>query len=173
MNLLKKTIKIIEPHTKEDKEAFWKAKNECFIEDIFPDSDLGEPITEEDKEYFLSEEYYGIIENLCDREIDKARKVFFCQDGKIVGFSLYCTYLSEDGKCFILDFCILREYRNKGIGKICFSALKDDAGNNGAVYYQLNTHCERSKRFWESLGFIGETYDDHGVILLTLDNAFT
>ena len=154
--------------TMEEYDAFWNAKYEFFHRDIFPNCDIGSPLTQEDREYFLSREYRDRIDALCSREIDRAFSMFFEQASVKIGFCLYCTYLSEDGKCFILDFCVLPEYRRRGLGKRCFEALIGLEGTRGAKYYALNTHSARSMRFWESVGFRKNGFDEHGSLLMIL-----
>lgn len=154
--------------TVEEYAAFWNAKYEFFHRDIFPNCDIGSPLAEEDREYFLSQEYRDRIKALCSRETDRAFAMFFEQDGNRIGFCLYCTYLSEDGKCFILDFCVFPEYRRRGLGKRCFEALIALEGTRGAKYYELNTHSVRSMRFWESVGFHQNGLDEHGSTLMIL-----
>lgn len=153
---------------KEEYDAFWKAKYEFFHQDIFPNCDLGAPLAQVDKEYFLSQEYRDRIDVLCSRDNDRAYSVFFEMGSSRIGFCLYCTYLSEDGKCFILDFCIFPDYRCRELGKRCFKALKALEGARGATYYALNTHSARSKRFWERLGFRTSGFDEFGSLLMIL-----
>jgi GNAT superfamily N-acetyltransferase len=163
---MKNNIAIRTVVTPEDILAFNKVKTEYFIRDIFLDIDLGAPCDEEAQAHLLSEDYRNCIDALCSRSVDKAYRVFFESDGVRVGFALYCTYLSEDAKCFILDFCIFPEFRCKGLGKRCFEALTERAAQEGAEFFELNTHCRRSMRFWQSIGFAYNGYDRHGSILL-------
>lgn len=55
---------------------------------------------EEEKEYFQSEEYRGIIKAHMQREIDRHHMVYFVENGIRVGAAQYNTYQSKDGKCF-------------------------------------------------------------------------
>ncbi|MEA5013305.1 MAG: GNAT family N-acetyltransferase [Candidatus Limiplasma sp.] len=149
-------------------EAFWRAKDRCFLEDTVPQEDLGTPLTQEDRAYFLSEEYRGIIRGLCSREVDPALAVFFERNGERIGFCLLCTYHSEDQKCFILDFCVFSGLRGRGLGTKCFQALKTRQDALGAAFYELNTSCRRSMRFWEKQGFRYNGYDESGSLLMLL-----
>jgi GNAT superfamily N-acetyltransferase len=139
--------------TQEENAALWNAKYEFFHRDIFPNCDIGAPLAQEDREYFLSREYRERIDALCSRENDRAFSAFFEQAGRRIGFCLYCTYLSEDGKCFILDFCVFPEYRSRGLGKRCFEALKALEDARGAKYYALNTHLSAACVFGRAWGF--------------------
>jgi len=115
--------------TAEDVRAWDEAKAGYLVRDVFPDSDLGAPLDEAGRAYLLSEEYHSRIEAICSRGIDRAYRVFFESEGERAGFALYCTYLSEDAKCFILDFCVFPKKRNQGLGKQCFAALADRAAS--------------------------------------------
>lgn len=163
---MNETVELYEVQLPEDIEYFWKLKNEYFFRDIIPDTDIGGPMTEEDIAYFLSKEYHDHIEMVCSREKDRATRVFFKLNGEIIGFCLYATYLSEDAKCFIIDYCILPESRNKGKGKDCVRLLIAKTQREGAQFFELNTHCHRAKKFWESVGFQYNGYDSYGSILL-------
>lgn len=150
----------------EDVRAWNEAKAEYLIRDIFPDGDLGTPLDEDSREYLLSADYHRQAGIICERETDRAYRAFFELNGVRIGFCLYCTYLSEDAKCFILDFCILPEYRCQGLGRRCFEVLINRAAHEGAEFFELNTHSRRSMHFWQSLGFVYNGYDRYGSILL-------
>ena len=115
---------------------------------------------EEDKEYFQSEEYRGIIKAHMQREIDRHHMVYFVENGIHVGAAQYNTYQSEDGKCFILDFWVFPEYRGNGTGHACFEVLEEYTRADGAMYYELNSEKEASIRFWKSLGFVETGVDE-------------
>lgn len=148
------------------RDAYWKKQEEYFIRDIFPNESIGSPITPEDKAYFVSEKYRSGLIALCDRTIDRVHMIFFNKGEVQIGFCSYCVYASEDGKCFILDFCIYPEYRGMGYGKACFKQLQKEA--QGAKYYELNLSDEENRRFWMSLGFEYNGYDQDGSILYIL-----
>lgn len=147
-------------------EQFWKEKKHFYVRDIFPNQTISTPLTREQQAWFFSKEYRETIDQLLLREIDPARAYFFQQGDKQVGFVLFCTYLSEDGKCFLLDFCIYPEYRKQGLGKQCFELLEQVTREQGATYYECNTSNHEAKRFWESLGFVYNGFDAKGTILL-------
>lgn len=92
--------------------------------------------------------------------------VYFVRDGVRIGASQYCTYKSEDGKCFILDFWVFPEYRGNGTGHECFHALYEYTKKDGAIYYALNYAKENSRRFWLSLGFFDNGTDEYGSPLM-------
>ena len=54
------------------------------------------------------------------------------------------------------------------MGARCFAALKAEEEARGAKYFALNTHCRRSMRFWERLGFWQDGFDEHGSALMVL-----
>ena len=115
---------------------------------------------EEDISYFKGEEYRSVIKEHMKRDTDKHHLVYFCVDRKKIGAASYCTYQSEDGKCFILDFWVFPEYRGNGMGHRCFEALEAYTKADGAEYYELNSTKENSVRFWKSLGFTENGKDE-------------
>ena len=121
---------------------------------------------DEDKEYFQSEEYRGIIESHMLRETDRHHMVYFVRAGEHIGTAQYCTYQSEDGKCFILDFWVFPEYRGAGTGHECFKALEAYTKADGAIYYEINCEKKNAKRFWKSLGFVENGVDEYGMALM-------
>lgn len=81
----------------------------------------------------------------------------------------YCTYQSEDGKCFVLDFWVFPEFRGKGTGHRCFDALKEYTVKDGAYYYEINCDGRDDRmRFWKSIGFVENGVDEYGVPLLVM-----
>lgn len=112
---------------------------------------------EEDIQYFKSRDYRDIIEDHMRRKVDTHHVLYFVEDEKEIGATQYCTYQSEDGKCFILDFWIYPEYRGHGKGRQCFRLLEEHTKEDGAKYYELNAEGERRISFWKSLGF-----EEHG-----------
>lgn len=142
-----------------DLRDFWDSHIKYLIEDeIIYD--------EEDISYFSGNEYRGILENHMIRDKDKQHMIYFCRNGKRIGAASYCTYQSEDGKCFILDFWIFPEFRGSGTGHRCFEALEKYTRLDGAEYYELNAEKENSIRFWKSLGFVENGKDEYDMLLL-------
>ncbi len=136
-----------------DIEFFWERRNEYFFKDIIPNCELGDKITEEDIKWFFSKEYKEHIMMLFDRDIDPLYIVFINKDKSNIGFVTYVIYNSEDGKCFVLDYCIYHQHRNKGIGKMAFSLLEKKFINRGATYIDLNVSNINNERFWVGNGF--------------------
>ena len=120
---------------------------------------------EEDLAYFAGSEYRGILEAHMKRETDRHHLVFFVRDGERIGAASYCTYQSEDGKCFILDFWVFPAFRGNGTGRRCFAALEQYTKANGATYYEINSEKPDSVRFWKSLGFTENGTDEYGMPL--------
>ena len=164
--LLDSPILLAEAETERETALFRQAMDEMLERDVRPHCDLCAPMSDGEAAFFLSPEYHGHIDALCRREQDPARRFFFRADGRDIGFALCCTYRSEDGKCFVIDFCVYPPYRCRGLGKRCFAALAERMEAEGARYFELNTHCRRSLRFWESLGFRPNGCDESGMILL-------
>ena len=112
----------------ESLDEFWKSHIKYLIDD--------EIITdEEDIDYFKGEEYREILKNHMLREVDKHHMVYFIQDEQRIGAASYCTYQSEDGKCFVLDYWVFPEYRGNGTGHKCFEALEQYTQMDRAKYY--------------------------------------
>lgn len=136
-----------------DIEFFWERRNEYFSKDLIPNSELGDEITKEDIEWFFSKEYKEHIMRLFERDMDPLYIVFINKDKSNIGFMTYVIYNSEDGKCFVLDYCIYQQHRNKGIGKTAFSLLEKDFIYRGAKYIDLNVSNTNNERFWICNGF--------------------
>ena len=124
--------------------AFWEQLYNYYKRDIFPDSVDGE------QNHFLGGEYRQHMEIIHKRPQD-------------VGFAMPVIYTSEDGKCFIMDFCVYPEFRGNGMGKECARALLKWAEKNGAFYAELNySDNVRRKHFWQSIGFVQNGSDQWG-----------
>jgi len=160
-------IKIHEITTKEELAMYWEKRNAYMREDIIPNCTLGEPISKEEEEWFFSQEYYDHIMKVYSRDVDKLYFVFFESEKKNVGFCVYVTFHIEDGKCFILDFCIFKEFRNQGLGKKCFHLLEHKELQRKANYFALNLSNENNQRFWKSLGFKESYYDEYNSLVYT------
>jgi len=140
-------------------EGFWKIHYAYLIND-------GIITDEEDKEYFQSDEYRGIIKAHMLRDVDKHHMVYFVENGIRIGVAQYNTYQSEDGKCFILDFWVFPEFRGNGTGHRCFVALEAYTQAEGAKYYAINCERENAKRFWRDNGFVDNGVDEYGMALM-------
>lgn len=140
-------------------DEFWNIHIKYLIDD--------EIITDqEDIDYFKGEEYRGILKNHMVRDIDKQHMVYFVRGEQRIGAASYCTYQSEDGKCFILDYWVFPECRGNGTGHKCFEALEQYTKMDGAKYYELNSTKENSIRFWKSLGFVENGKDEYDMLVL-------
>lgn len=148
----------IEEIKPKDLPAFWDAHIRYLIDDgIISD--------EEDIAYFSGDEYRGIIEAHMQRDRDRHHLVYFMRDGERIGAASYCTYQSEDGKCFLLDFWVFPAFRGNGTGHRCFEALEQYTNVDGANYYEINSEKPDSVRFWKSLGFTENGTDEYGMPL--------
>ncbi len=162
-NKMNHTITIREAITEHDAATFWEQLRIYFMRDIFPDPE------DEDREYFLSEEYRAQMQKIHDRSQDRCYYLFFHRDGQDIGFALPVIYTSEDGKCFIMEFCVFPEYRGNGTGKACAKVLLDWVRENGALYAELNFGSNASRfRFWKSVGFMKNGVDEWGEPLMIL-----
>ena len=130
--------------TKEEHDALFAA-----LAAYFTGEDLG--LDDEDRAYFLSAEYRGIIETLIAREVHPVRPVWLADGGAIVGFAMYCTYLLEDGKLFILEFNIDRGHRRKGFGARFYALIERREKARGARFAELT--ADEASGFWERQGF--------------------
>ncbi len=159
---MKNQITIGEAVTDADIALFWEVLRIYFERDIFPDSE------DEDREYFLGDEYRVHMQKIHERDNDRCYYLFFRRDGKDIGFALPVLYTSEDGKLFIMEFCVFPEFRGNGTGKACAEALLDWARERGMLYAELNCGEERRIRFWQRVGFIKNGSDEWGEPLMLM-----
>lgn len=157
-------IQIREAVTEHEVAAFWEQLRIYFKRDIFPDPE------DEDRAYFLSDtEYRAHMQKIHDRPQDRCYYLFFQRDGQDIGFAMPVIFTTEDGKCFIMEFCVLPEFRGNGTGRACARALLSWAKERGALYAELNCGGdERRPRFWRSVGFIENGADEWGEPLMIL-----
>ncbi len=130
---------------------FWK-KFDYYITEIFKNSTLDDS-NDTDVEWFFSEEYRNTIMKLYSRKTNPLRILFIEENGISIGFVMYVIYLDEDGKCFILEYGIELEHRNKGIGRKAYGLLESIVKNEGALYVELTGSNPNNIKFWESNGF--------------------
>ena len=140
-------------------EEYWSIQFRYLVDD-------GMITTEEEKAYFQSPEYRDVLKGHMLRAPDTLHMVYFVRDGVRIGASQYCTYQSEDGKCFILDFWVFPKYRGNGTGHRCFETLFEYTKQDGALYHALNYAKEDSRRFWRSRGFVDNGIDEYGSPLM-------
>ena len=159
-------ITIREAVTETDVAVFWEQLHLYHKQDIFPDPES------EDLEYFLGSEYYDHMMKIHSRPQDRCYFLFFYRDGQDIGFAMPVIFTSEDGKCFIMEYCVYPEFRGNGIGKECARVLLDWAKENGALYAELNHGSnQRRRHFWETVGFIENGADEWGEPLMILPPA--
>ena len=159
-------ITIREAVTETDAAAFWEQLHLYHKRDIFPGPDS------EDLEYFLGPEYHDQMMLLHSRQRDRCFFLFFHRNGQDIGFAMPVIYTTEDGKCFIMEFCVYPEFRGNGTGKECARVLLDWAKEYGALYSELNHGGnERRRRFWATVGFIENGADEWGEPLMLLPPA--
>ena len=161
---MKNQITIREAVTEQDIAVFWQQLRIYFIRDIFPNPE------DEDREYFLSDtEYRADMQKIHDRPQERCHYLFFHRNGQDIGFAMPVIFNTEDGKCFIMEYCVYPEFRGSGTGKACAAVLIDWARENGALYAELSYGSnERRFRFWESLGFVENGVDEWGEPLMIL-----
>ena len=156
-------ITIREAITETDVAVFWEQLHTYHKRDIFPNPDNA------DLEYFLGSEYHDHMMKIHSRPQDRCYFLFFHRDGQDIGFAMPVIYTAEDGKCFIMEFCVYPEFRGNGTGKECARVLLDWAKENGALYAELNHGSnERRRHFWETVGFIENGADEWGEPLMIL-----
>lgn len=156
-------ITIREAVTENDAATFWEQLHAYHKRDIFTDSD------KEELEYFLGQAYRDHMMKINGRPQDRCFFLFFHRGGQDIGFAMPVIFTTEDGKCFIMEFCVYPEFRGSGTGKACAAALLDWAKKHGARYAELNYGGnERRRRFWESVGFIENGADQWGEPLMLL-----
>ena len=148
-------ITIREAVTEDNIALFWEQLHIYYKRDIFPDPE------DEDREYFLSAtEYRAHMQKIHDRPQDRCYYMFFHRNGQDIGFALPVIYTSEDGKCFIMEYCVYPEFRGNGTGKECAKALLDWAKENGIQ--SLTVCCAPcDEKMYQALGFdigLGTTY---------------
>ena len=92
-------------------------------------------------------------------ETNRLHMIYFRRMGVRIGAAQYKTYLTGDGKCFLLDFWAFPECRGNGTGHDCFDALVSYNRADGAAYCALNCANEKAVRFWKSPGFVEKGAD--------------
>ena len=156
-------ISIREAITETDVASFWAQLRIYQQRDIFPDPE------DESLDYFLSEDYRSQVQAVHDRKQNPLYYLFFRRHGQDIGFAMPAIFTTEDGKCFIMEFCVYPQYRGGGTGTQCAQALLRWAKERGAVYAELNYGGdERRQRFWARLGFVPNGADEWGEPLMLL-----
>ena len=159
-------ITIREAVTETDVAAFWEQLHIYNKRDMFLDPDA------EERDYFLGDEYRSTMRDIHDRTQDRCYYLFFQRNGQDIGIAIPVIYTTEDGKCFIMEYCVYPEFRGNGTGKECARVLLDWAKEHGALYAELNNGSnERRRHFWESVGFVENGADEWGEPLMILPPA--
>ena len=161
-----KKITIREAVTEKDIAAFWEQLYTYYRRDIFPNPD------DEDLQYFLGPEYCDHMSKIHNRPQDRGYFLFFQREDRDIGFTLPVIFTSEDGKCFIMEFCVYPEFRGNGTGKECAGVLLDWAKAQGALYGELNSGGNlRREKFWQRVGFVKNGFDEWGEPLMIFPPA--
>ena len=153
-------IIIREAVTEVDIKHFWQQLNEYHARDIFP-----EPGSE-DLAYFLGEEYRSHMEKIHSREHDRCYYLFFVRQGEQIGFAMPVIYDTEDGKCFLMEFCVYPQFRGNGTGTACAETFLSWVNNMDGSYVEINCDDEQRQRFWSRCGFVPNGRDEWDVPLM-------
>ena len=98
---MKNQISVREAITAEETARFWRELGAYHDRDIFANAES------EEREYFHGSEYREAVQAAHDRAADRCYYLFFGRGGIDIGFALASLFTSEDGKLFILEFCVL------------------------------------------------------------------
>lgn len=159
-------IIICEAVTEQKTAEYWQQLYAYYARDIFPNPE------DEDREYFFGPEYRQTIEKLHSRKENPIHWLFLNQNGIDIGFTQAVIFATEDGKCFIMEFCIYPEYRGNGSGTRCAKAVLRWTKENGALFAELNTGGNlRRRNFWNRIGFEDNGEDEWGVPLMRMSAA--
>jgi len=146
--------------TPEEAEVFWKKLREYHHADLFPH------MTQEEADYFASDEYYDAIMDLNRNSSGIGRPLefvfFYDGDENYLGFTMYKIYTEEDGKAITLEFCIDKPFRNRGVGSLVSHELEKLLESEGATYFTLNSSNADNRRFWQRNGYLEHEPDEWG-----------
>lgn len=143
--------------TRDEQRRFWQYLRDYFARDIRP----GEPDP-------CPEAYRQTMQALHDRAEHPVCYLLFLRGGREIGLALSVVYAKEDGKQFILEFCVFPEFRGNGTGHACAGALLSWGRANGGKFAELNADAENRRRFWARLGFVPNGCDKWGEPLMLL-----
>lgn len=149
--------------TSNDFSFFWQKWSAYMCRDILNQQPADSSQRKEEQAWFFSREYHDLLMELFQRKIDQGFVCFFMLDGKYAGFVDYVIYTSEDGKGFILDYCVEKKYRDRGYGSHFFELLQEKMISQGSEYFQLNLSTAKQEKFWQSKGFFkigSDEYED-------------
>ena len=159
---MKDEITIREAVTKQEIAFFWAQLRAYFKRDVFPDPDS------EERDHFLNDQYRSHMDALHEREQDRCYYLLLSRDGEDIGLALPVLYHTEDGKCFLCEFCVFPEFRGDGTGTKCGERFLAWARSMGAAYAELNCDAPQRQRFWSRLGFRRNGADEWGMPLMLL-----
>ncbi|MDZ4993376.1 GNAT family N-acetyltransferase [Clostridium perfringens] len=142
------SIKIYPLESFKDLDLFWNMFYD-YINHIFETT----PNFKKAFEYFFSEEYKNTVIKLSERDFNPLRIVFFKDEEKILGFATYIIYVDECGKSIILEYCINKEFREQGLGKLSYTKLQEVMIKEGAKTIELTPTSKRNEAFWKTNGF--------------------
>lgn len=152
-------ITIREARSESEQNAFFAQLYAYFQRDILA------CCSAEERDYYFGDEYRATLNALHERQENRLHYLLFVRNRVNIGFAMAVVFDSEDGKCFIMEFCVDPEYRG-GTGTACANALFDWSKRRGAEYWELNCADERRIRFWQRLGFVSNGLDENGEPLM-------
>lgn len=142
---------------------FWEQLHTYFRRDMYPDPDS------EDLAYFLDDsQYRAQMDKIQEQKQNCCYYLLLCRDGIDIGLALPIIYHTEDGKCFLAEFCIFPEFRGNGTGTKFAEIFLDWSKSMGAAYTEINCDSTRRQRFWKRLGFQMNGSDEWGMPLMIL-----
>ena len=159
---MKNEITIREAVTEQEIAFFWGQLRAYFSRDIFPGPDSGA------RARFLDDQYRAHMDALHERQQDRCYYLLLRRNGEDIGLALPVLYHTEDGKCFLCEFCVFPEFRGNGTGTKCGERFLAWARSMGAAYVELNCDTPQRQRFWGRLGFRRNGADEWGMPLMLL-----
>lgn len=102
-----------------------------------------------DLEYFTSSEYQDAVEACAVRDSNPIRTILF-EDQDIKGFTIYQEL---ETTAYILEFCILKDYRNQGLGAKWLNLVEDKILEAGYLVIELTPTNAANERFWHAHGY--------------------
>ena len=129
---MKNEITIREAVTEQEIAFFWGQLRAYFSRDIFPGPDSGA------RARFLDDQYRAHMDALHERQQDRCYYLLLRRNGEDIGLALPVLYHTEDGKCFLCEFCVFPEFRGNGTGTKCGERFLAWAKSMGAAYVELN-----------------------------------
>jgi GNAT superfamily N-acetyltransferase len=155
-------LKVFAAKDQSDVDIFWGLFN-SYINELSLHVSMGDDF---DLDYFYSDEYREIIEELRTRDINPLNLFLIHKDGTVLGFLMYVTYFDEGGKCFLMEYYIEPTYRNLGYGEFAYSMVEKHVYADGAKYIELTPTNDANERFWRSVGYMksSDMDEDHKYI---------